>query len=398
MYRIFIVEDDPGIAEGIKRQAEAWGLEVRCADDLRNVMGEFAAFSPHLVLLDITLPFFNGYHWCSAIRAVSKVPIIFISSAADSMNIVMAMSMGADDFIAKPFDGSVLMAKIQAILRRSYDFAPGMPIIEHRGAILNTDDNSLSYNGKSIALTKNEYRILLCLMQSRGKVVSREKISRSAHRRWSDTLDYYTVWVHQIKTPIASMRLTLEGSDSPESRKLSAELGRIERYVEMALVYLRLDSESSDYVIREFELDPFIRRSVKKFAGEFISKRLSLELEPSGASVVSDEKWLAFVVEQVLSNSLKYTREGSVRIYLAEPKTLCIRDTGIGIAPEDMPRIFDKGYTGLNGRADLRASGLGLYLCRRVCRKLGHGISAVSAPGEGTEIRIDLSSYDLDPE
>lgn len=321
MYRIFIVEDDPGIAEGIKRQAEAWGLEVRCADDLRNVMGEFAAFSPHLVLLDITLPFFNGYHWCSAIRAVSKVPIIFISSAADSMNIVMAMSMGADDFIAKPFDGSVLMAKIQALLRRSYDFAPGMPIIEHRGAILNTDDNSLSYNGKSIALTKNEYRILL-----------------------------------------------------------------------------RLDSESSDYVIREFELDPFIRRSVKKFAGEFISKRLSLELEPSGASVVSDEKWLAFVVEQVLSNSLKYTREGSVRIYLAEPKTLCIRDTGIGIAPEDLPRIFDKGYTGLNGRADLRASGLGLYLCRRVCRKLGHEISAVSAPGKGTEIRIDLSSYDLDPE
>lgn len=398
MYRIFIVEDDPGIAEGIKRQAEAWGLEVRCADDLRNVMGEFAAFSPHLVLLDITLPFFNGYHWCSAIRTVSKVPIIFISSAADSMNIVMAMSMGADDFIAKPFDGSVLMAKIQALLRRSYDFAPGMPIIEHRGAILNTDDNSLSYNGKSIALTKNEYRILLCLMQSRGKVVSREKISRSAHRRWSDTLDYYTVWVHQIKTPIASMRLTLEGSDSPESRRLSAELGRIERYVEMALVYLRLDSESSDYVIREFELDPFIRRSVKKFAGEFISKRLSLELEPSGASVVSDEKWLAFVVEQVLSNSLKYTREGSVRIYLAEPKTLCIRDTGIGIAPEDLPRIFDKGYTGLNGRADLRASGLGLYLCRRVCRKLGHEISAVSAPGKGTEIRIDLSSYDLDPE
>lgn len=178
----------------------------------------------------------------------------------------------------------------------------------------------------------------------------------------------------------------------------AAELGRIERYVEMALVYLRLDSESSDYVIREFELDPFIRRSVKKFAGEFISKRLSLELEPSGVSVVSDEKWLAFVVEQVLSNSLKYTREGSVRIYLAEPKTLCIRDTGIGIAPEDLPRIFDKGYTGLNGRADLRASGLGLYLCRRVCRKLGHEISAVSAPGKGTEIRIDLSSYDLDPE
>ena len=176
MYRIYIVEDDPGIAEGIKRQAEAWGLEVKCAEDFRDVMGELAAFKPHLVLLDIALPFFDGYHWCSAIRAVSRVPIIFISSASDNMNIVMAMSMGADDFIAKPFDGSVLIAKIQALLRRSYDYAPDMPIIEHRGAILNTGDNSLSCNGRSVALTKNEYRILLCLMRSRGKVVSREKL------------------------------------------------------------------------------------------------------------------------------------------------------------------------------------------------------------------------------
>ena len=176
MYRLLIVEDDRGIAEGVREQAEAWDITAHIVTDFHGVMSEFSSFDPHIVLLDISLPFFNGYHWCSAIRAVSKVPIIFISSAADSMNIVMAMSMGADDFIAKPFDGSVLMAKIQALLRRSYDFAPGMPIIEHRGAILNTDDNSLSYNGKSIALTKNEYRILLCLMQSRGKVVSREKL------------------------------------------------------------------------------------------------------------------------------------------------------------------------------------------------------------------------------
>ena len=132
MYRIFIVEDDPGIAEGIKRQAEAWGLEVRCADDLRNVMGEFAAFSPHLVLLDITLPFFNGYHWCSEIRRFSSVPIIFVSSASDNMNIVMAINMGADDFIAKPFDQSVLMAKLQALLRRTYDFGAPQQVLEHR--------------------------------------------------------------------------------------------------------------------------------------------------------------------------------------------------------------------------------------------------------------------------
>ena len=176
MYRILIVEDDAGIAEGVKQQAEAWGLEAYIAQDLRDVMSEFARISPHLVLLDITLPFFNGYHWCGAIRAVSKVPIVFISSAADNMNIVMAMTMGADDFIAKPFDGGVLMAKIQALLRRSYDFAPGAPVIEHRGAILDTGDNSLFFGGEKITLTKNEYRILLCLMRERGKVVSREKL------------------------------------------------------------------------------------------------------------------------------------------------------------------------------------------------------------------------------
>ena len=176
MYRILIVEDDAGIAEGVKQQAEEWGLEAYIAQDLRDVMSEFARISPHLVLLDITLPFFNGYHWCGAIRAVSKVPIVFISSAADNMNIVMAMTMGADDFIAKPFDGGVLMAKIQALLRRSYDFAPAAPVIEHRGAILDTGDNSLFFGGEKITLTKNEYRILLCLMRERGKVVSREKL------------------------------------------------------------------------------------------------------------------------------------------------------------------------------------------------------------------------------
>ncbi len=176
MYRILIVEDDRGIAAAIKAQVEMWSLEAVCAEDFRDVLGEFARVQPHLVLLDITLPFFNGYHWCGEIRRLSRVPIIFISSAADNMNIVMAMSMGADDFIAKPFNGSVLMAKIQALLRRSYDFAAAVPLLEHRGAFLDTGDNSLTYGGERIALTKNEYRILLCLMENKGRVVSREKL------------------------------------------------------------------------------------------------------------------------------------------------------------------------------------------------------------------------------
>lgn len=176
MYRLLIVEDDQGIAEAIKDQAQMWELQVHCVHNFRNVMAEFAQFDPHIVLLDIGLPFFNGYHWCNEIRKVSKVPIIFISSASDNMNIVMAMNMGGDDFIAKPFDQSVLMAKVQAMLRRTYDFASVVPVLEHRGALLNTGDNTLSYQEEKIPLSKNEYRILLILMQNKGKVVSREKL------------------------------------------------------------------------------------------------------------------------------------------------------------------------------------------------------------------------------
>lgn len=176
IYRIFIIEDDRGIAQAIQTQAQMWELETRCVQNFRKVMEEFADFQPHLVLMDITLPFFNGYHWCSQIRQVSKVPIIFISSASDNMNIIMAMNMGADDFIAKPFDGSVLMAKINALLRRTYDFAEAVPVLQHRGAMLNTADNTLSYQGQEIPLSKNEYRILLTLMESKGRVVSREKL------------------------------------------------------------------------------------------------------------------------------------------------------------------------------------------------------------------------------
>ena len=176
MYRILIVEDDRGIAEAIRAQIEMWDMQAQCVQNFREVIGEFAAYDPHLVLLDIKLPFFNGYHWCSEIRKASKVPIIFISSAADNMNIVMAMNMGADDFIAKPFDQSVLMAKIQALLRRTYDFGASAALLEHRGAMLNTGDSTLLFDGNRIELSKNEYRILFTLMQNKGKVVSREKL------------------------------------------------------------------------------------------------------------------------------------------------------------------------------------------------------------------------------
>ncbi len=176
MYKMLIVEDDPMIADEVAAQIAPWGIEAKKADDLRNVMRVFAEFQPHIVLLDISLPFFNGYHWCEQIRAVSKVPVIFISSASDNMNIVMAMNLGADDFVSKPFDMNVLTAKVRALLRRTYDFGASVPLLEHKGAILNTGDGSLSVNGEKVSLSKNEYRILLCLMENKGKIVSREKL------------------------------------------------------------------------------------------------------------------------------------------------------------------------------------------------------------------------------
>ena len=179
MYRIFIVEDDAAIAQAVCEQAESWALEARCVSDFRRVAEEAAAYGPHLILLDISLPFFNGYHWCTQIRSVSRVPVMFLSSAAENMNIVMAMNMGADDFIAKPFDRNVLMAKVQALLRRTYDFSVQPPVPVCRGARLRTDVQKLEYGGASVDLTKNEYRILLCLMERAGQVVSREKLMQT---------------------------------------------------------------------------------------------------------------------------------------------------------------------------------------------------------------------------
>ncbi len=226
----------------------------------------------------------------------------------------------------------------------------------------------------------------------------REEMTESegaASTRYQDMVEYYTVWVHQIKTPITSMRLTLEKEDSPLSRKLSSDLFQIEQYVEMVLAFLRLDSDHSDYVFREQDLDAIVRQSVSKFAAEFIARKIRLDYVPTEYKVVTDEKWLSFVVEQVLSNALKYTREGTIRIYGKGPKTLCIEDTGIGIAPNDLPRVFEKGYTGYNGRKDKRASGIGLYLCKRICVKLGVEIALESQPGKGTCVSLHLEQYRL---
>ncbi len=204
MYRIFIVEDDLAMAESMKKQIESWGHEVCLVQDFNNVLEEFEAYNPHLVLMDIMLPFFNGYHWCLEIRKKSNVPIIFISSASDNMNIVMAMNMGGDDFISKPIDLSVMMAKLQAMLRRTYDMTGRMSVIEHKGVILNLNDTSIEYNGDRLELTKNEYRIIQTLMENKGKVVSRDALMT---KLWQ--VDCY-VEENTLTVNIARLRKKLE--------------------------------------------------------------------------------------------------------------------------------------------------------------------------------------------
>lgn len=181
--RIFIIEDDPAIAETLARGLEKWGYDVRRAIDFSNIMPEFRQFSPHLTLLDISLPFFNGYHWCQEMRRESTAPIIFLSSMRENMNIVMAMQMGGDDFIAKPFDMQVLIAKMQAILRRAYTLAPAPATLDYGGFSLHMGEGLLECGGQKLELTKNELRILEMLMKARGELVTREKLMQ---RLWDD--------------------------------------------------------------------------------------------------------------------------------------------------------------------------------------------------------------------
>ena len=236
----------------------------------------------------------------------------------------------------------------------------------------------------------------------------KQKLAYQMRHRMEDMEDYYTTWVHQIKTPISAMRLILQtefaGNAAKRTetgvlppaeadglrRELEDELFKIEQYVEMVLCYLKLDEQGTDYVLRRCNLDEILRQAVRKYAGQFIRSKNKLLLEETRLEVLTDEKWLSFVIEQLLSNAIKYTRGGEIHIALRQPDTLLITDTGIGIAPEDLPRVFERGYTGLQGRADKRASGIGLYLCRRICRNLGHTITAESRPGEGTTVRIKL--------
>ena len=242
-------------------------------------------------------------------------------------------------------------------------------------------------------LMEEDYtNLILTLNKEYKNYISKSDIAKS------DMIDYYTMWVHQIKTPISALKLLIQTSESEISSDLSSELFKIEQYVEMVLSYIRLGSNKNDFVLKEYDLDNIIRQAVRKYAPLFIRKKISLDFQPTNYKVLTDEKWLVFVIEQLLSNAIKYTNKGKISIYSLENKKLVIEDTGIGISKEDIPRIFDKGFTGYNGRTDKKATGLGLYLCKNILDKLSHKISIESEVGVKTKVILDLAMVNVNIE
>ena len=242
-------------------------------------------------------------------------------------------------------------------------------------------------------LMEEDYTNLILTLNKEYKTyISKSDIAKS------DMIDYYTMWVHQIKTPISAMKLLIQTSESEISSDLSSELFKIEQYVEMVLSYIRLGSNENDFVIKEYDLDNIVRQAIRKYAPLFIRKKINLDFQPTTYKVLTDEKWLVFVIEQLLSNAIKYTNKGKISIYPLEDKKLVIEDTGIGISQEDITRIFDKGFTGYNGRTDKKATGLGLYLCKNILDKLSHKISIESEVGVKTKVILDLSMLNVNIE
>ena len=242
-------------------------------------------------------------------------------------------------------------------------------------------------------LMEEDYTNLILNLNKEYKTyISKSDIAKS------DMIDYYNMWVHQIKTPISALKLLIQTSESEISSDLSSELFKIEQYVEMVLSYIRLGSNKNDFVLKEYDLDNIIRQAVRKYAPLFIRKKISLDFQPTNYKVLTDEKWLVFVIEQLLSNAIKYTNKGKISIYSLENKKLVIEDTGIGISKEDIPRIFDKGFTGYNGRTDKKATGLGLYLCKNILDKLSHKISIESEVGVKTKVILDLAMVNVNIE
>lgn len=288
---------------------------------------------------------------------------------------------------------SILLCLLAAVIIIGVRFSFYYKRYIERRKLLNNIEINYDKLPRAVSLAEEDYQEMIHTL---GKINNLHLTEWK--NREQESVDYYTTWVHQIKTPISVMQMILQSEDTEEHRELAVELFRIEQYVEMALSYLRLGSDTADLVLEEYDLDRIIKQAIHKYAPQFIRHRICLSYEPTKVKVLTDEKWLLFIIEQLLSNAIKYTNQGEITITVTEDKVLSIRDTGIGIAAEDLPRIFEKGFTGYNGRSDKKSTGLGLYLCKQAAKKLSITITAESVPRIGSTFSLDLQSGELEVE
>ena len=303
--------------------------------------------------------------------------------------LILVFFLADADFSALGYAG--LLCGALVLLAAAVDFGRYARTHRRLAALKQAGLESLSALPPARSLPERDYQALLEAARA-----DRQRLLRQLQQREKDAMDYYTLWAHQIKSPIAAMRLLLQSSE-PEAAALEPELFKVERYVEMVLSYQQL-GDFGDLVIRPCGLEDMARQAVRKYAAQFVQKKLALEFGPLSGEVLTDEKWFCFVLEQLLSNAVKYTPAGTIGIYQPAPGLLAVEDTGIGIAPEDLPRVCEKSFTGVNGRLDKRATGIGLYLCKEICNRLGHGLRVEAEPGAGTRVTISLDAAALDVE
>lgn len=292
----------------------------------------------------------------------------------------------------EPVAYAVLLTSIFMLLVGIIEFAA----FYHKHMLLEKLKDSIAISDLTLpnpkGLIERDYQELIRVIHENRREIINEK-----DKALADMTDYYTIWAHQIKIPIAAMQLLLQSKHAYTNDELSDQLFKVEQYVEMALQYLRTESLSGDLMLKRYSLDDMVKQAVRKYSKSFIRKRIKLNYKDLNREVLTDEKWTVFVIEQILSNALKYTGKGEISIYMDSnsPDTLVIEDTGIGIEPEDLPRIFEKGFTGYNGRLDKKSTGIGLYLCKRILRKLSHTISIESQIGKGTKVKIGFGTADI---
>ena len=476
--KIFIVEDDLVIAESLANELSKWNYEVHVVDNFEKIMEDFRRVEPQLVLLDINLPTLNGFHWCQEIRKVSHVPIMFISSRTDNMDQILAIQMGGDDFIEKPFNLSLTVAKIQALLRRTYDLSIARDEIAVKGCKLIVDEAKLSKDNEHVQLSLTELQILKLLFQNENKYVSRtaliEKCWESENfiddntlavnisiiliillffalifyvfslpfdayvlaisiilllmcvRWWikylsfkknehlkdkvaylehelahvknqqieyrNDVESYFLTWVHQIKTPITASQLLLERNEENVVNRVRQEIVHIDNYTSLALSYLKLLNEESDMTITKVTVDDLIRPLILKYRIQFIEQKTQIHYEKSEDIILTDAQWASIMIEQLLNNALKYAKGKDIWIdFDVANQTLQIKDNGIGISKADIPKIFDKGYSGFNGRLNEQSTGIGLFIVQHIANHLNIQVTVQSELNHGTVFFIHFT-------